>query len=376
MIIFVIFLFVAAFTLEAVFGAAPFRSIEFHITSNRKCAETGESLEIQSTITNRGKLPVNYVNIIEKLPPGAELVKSDSRAERVYDIEIGGYKPKGSLSVINNMFLMPSSRHTVTREVKFEKRGRYIFHGASLTVGDFLGIAEYTANYDTFIEAVVLPKRAENVNIPDMLSGLMGDLSVRRFIHEDPVLTIGYREYTGREPMKAISWTQSAKVGSLIVKKYDHTTELSVSVILNTECVKKNKVTLSKEQTSSIEYALSLTRSVCEYLDEKRIPYSYSTNANIYGGRRIKLSLRTGFGHDHLMSVLENLGRTGYDVTEHISETLYRASLQRTQGTAFIIITAEKSDALSMSVNRLKAIGDVYVFDASELKGGADNENE
>ena len=45
----------------------------------------------------------------------------------------------------------------------------------------------------------------------DVLSGFLGDVSVRRFIYEDPVLTTGFREYTGREPMKHISWTQSAR---------------------------------------------------------------------------------------------------------------------------------------------------------------------
>ena len=80
-------------------------------------------------------------------------------------------------------------------------------------------------------EVVVIPPRCENSNVLRTLGGFLGDISVRRFILEDPLLTVGFREYTGREPMKSISWTQSARVGRPLVKQYDHTVDATVTVL-------------------------------------------------------------------------------------------------------------------------------------------------
>ncbi len=70
-----------------------------------------------------------------------------------------------------------------------------------------------------------------------MLGGVIGDISVNRFIFEDPMLTVGFSEYTGREPMRDISWTQSARLGRMMVKNYDHTVDLSVTILLNVQSV-------------------------------------------------------------------------------------------------------------------------------------------
>ena len=56
---------------------------------------------------------------------------------------------------------------------------------------------------------------------------------MRRFILDDPSLLVGYREYTGREPMKQISWNQTAKTGRLTVRQNDHTTDRIAMVIVN-----------------------------------------------------------------------------------------------------------------------------------------------
>ena len=43
----------------------------------------------------------------------------------------------------------------------------------------------------------------------------------------------GFRDYTGREPMKQISFTATARTGRMMVKQFDHTLDVTVSVVLN-----------------------------------------------------------------------------------------------------------------------------------------------
>lgn len=363
---YIVFIFITAYALEDLLKRNA--GIGFSVKLDRKTAEADEIIELRSTITNSGRIPLNYIQVTEQLPTGnLKLHSSDLPTEKIYDLDFYGYKPEDSVSAMYHMYMRPMSAHTVTRQVSFGSRGRYVFHGAVISRGDFLGIDEITEQFDTYVEAVILPRRAEPVTLPDLMSGLIGDYSVRRFIHEDPVLTIGYREYTGREPMKAISWAQTARMGQLIVKKYDYTTDLTVSVILNTECDSHGSRVKTSSQIQNIEYAISLTRTVCEYLDERRIPYSYTTNAAIYGGRRIRLSMRSGFGTDHLDAVLENLGRTGYEITERFADTISGIHENRFSNTAFVIITAERTSDFDLFTSHLKNQLRCLVLDASEL---------
>lgn len=58
-----------------------------------------------------------------------------------------------------------------------------------------------------------------------MLGGFLGELSVNRYLYEDPILTAGYRSYTSGDPMRSIAWKQSVQGQGLMVKKWDYTTE-------------------------------------------------------------------------------------------------------------------------------------------------------
>ncbi len=63
---------------------------------------------------------------------------------------------------------------------------------------------------------------------------LLGDISVRRWIVDDPpLMTIGIREYTGNEPERYIHWPSSMKHNKLMVKNFDFTTDNSVLIALN-----------------------------------------------------------------------------------------------------------------------------------------------
>lgn len=117
--------------------------------------------------------------------------------------------------------------------VAVRERGRYVLGHPELAGGDFLGLREKTKTMEQYREIVVAPREISEPEISQVMGSFLGDLSVRRFLYEDPVLTVGFREYTGREPMKMISWKQSARRGSWMVNQYDYTTEASVMVLLN-----------------------------------------------------------------------------------------------------------------------------------------------
>lgn len=368
MLIFIVSLFIAAGILETLFEKTAFKGLRYNVKTDRKTAEINEHITVYSTIINTKKIPLNYISTSESFPGGVNIIATSSPSEKNFNN--AGFGNSGNLSatLVNQMYIKPRSSNNFTRTVAFSRRGRYIFHGCNASCGDFLGISETDLAFSTYSEVVILPARANADMMNKLSGGLIGDISVRRFIFEDPVLTIGFRDYTGREPMKAISWTQSARQNKLIVKNYDYTTELNVAVILNMQCIKSSYNAFTTEQSENMEHALCIVRSLCELLDSKNIPYSFTTNALISGGRPIRLSLKTGFGNAHLASVLETLGRASYEITEPVSKTLHYAKINTQSNRTNVVITPEVFPQLTEAVNDLKKAGNCILIDVSKLE--------
>ena len=147
----------------------------------------------------------------------------------------------GVNELILTTWMLPRQKLNINIPCSIGKRGRYFTNGMTISCGDFFGLSEMATRYDDFIEIVCLPKTADSSLALSTAGGFPGDISVNRFIFEDPVLTIGFREYTGKEPMKQISWLQSARMGKLVVKEMDHTLETSVTVVLNVETAEESE---------------------------------------------------------------------------------------------------------------------------------------
>lgn len=187
--------------------------------------------------------------------------------------------------------------------VSVSKRGRYILQNPVLFFGDFLGLKEKRKELDYFREVVIAPTHYNTDEVKQVLGKFLGEYSVRRFIYEDPVLTVGFRDYSGREPMKMISWKQSAQRQHLMVKEYDHTIEPVLSILVNVE-------TTCEDCGELFEKVYSIARSVCSNLESKGISYDFYTNAQMAGGNGDRQMVNEGLGSRHFAKVMEILGRS------------------------------------------------------------------
>ena len=183
---------------------------------------------------------------------------------------------------------------------------------------------------------------------------------MRRFIHEDPVLTAGFREYTGREPMRAISWTQSARGLGMMVKIYDHTAQPSVSVLLNADGQ-------GEDLARDLEICYSLARTVCRTLEERGIQYDFVSNAMELNTFFAVAELGDGLGQRHFEGVLERLGRSGCQASYPGERLLERSAATRSHRGRILITPGPELDD-SPALARLRELtGDnVLVLRARE----------
>lgn len=316
--------------LERLWESAAMKALRFRGGSDLLLAEQGQPVTWSGAVENHGSLPIPFVRMKEAFPIQAE-VKGDPRW-------IEGHCRVGILEwyVEEKLSLKPWQSSTRRVSFTFSRRGEYHLGGYQLSVGDLLGVRERKTEQAGSERVVVIPRRCRNRQALRALGGFLGDISVRRFILEDPILTVGFRDYTAQEPLKAISWTQSARTGTLQVKQYDHTAEQTVVLLLNME----------GGSPEELEACFRLTRTACEALEKQKISFGLRTNGSLPGPVSKLSWLPEGLGGQHLNTILYALGRADYTCYYSFRTLTEQALLHRKNQEAYILITpnSEKLD--------------------------------
>ena len=350
MIVFLIIVIALALLLQKFLFGKDLELIEADHRPDVPVAEPGEAFHVEITLKNKSRRVIPFLRL--RMNFGDGVVPSG------YDA------PEESSDVCHVEFTTwLRARQSLKRSVPVSvaARGRYVLREFYLYTGDFLGLHEQSKTCGRFREVVVAPKEIAMGRLQDMFGGFMGEISVNRFIMEDPVLTLGYREYTGREPMKMISWAQSARTGELMVKKYDYTLEPTVSVVLNVE-------TQVPEPEDLLETCFSLARTVCAMLERRGVKYSFASNAILGGAPADPGAMGEGLGQRHFTGILEHLGRATYAHNLSMQRLLEKES-QRGMAAGCILITPGGEGENVRAVNRLREAsgGNLLVLRASEV---------
>ncbi len=324
--------------------------LTFETETDRILVEPGESFCWKFTISNSKRMMVPYLKVKELVPEGLVF-------------EAGG--PLKSEALVSTLYLAGRQKAELKRKVSLSCRGRYFFRGASVEAGDFLGYQSITASYPEIREMVVKPKPSAFLELSGLLGGFLGEHAVRQGLMEDPLSIVGFREYTGREPFRAISWSQSARNRRLLVKQYENTVDFSCSVFL---IVSDDGGEGRRER---LETCFSVVRSVCEELERRRLTYDFRTNGSIAGAMGSWNRVGEGLGRGHLEAVLEGLGRMTYDRREEEAVFLERENRMLQGKRSFIVVAPERNELLESAAERLKRVSgrEVLLLCAKEMEG-------
>ena len=321
------FLALVVFTLILQFFALRrgFQNLEVSVSVSSEAIEPLEETELCMTFTNRTIFFIPYVRYVMSLPKG---IRSPKGVKVQYGLFVGEEQLKGSI------WLKPKEKLVLRIPVSAEARGRYMFHSITVDTGDFLGVKSASRSHAVEKEMVVRPKRILGGETPEVLGGFLGDRSVRRFLFEDPVLTAGFHEYTGTEPMKSISWTRTAREGKLMVRRPDFTMEPSVTVALDVSGRED-----SAEESALMETTFSLARNVLEYLDRNGVQYDFRMNGMTLGSVSSWEYVTEGCGAKHLAGILEGLGRAILRTRFPAEELVRRAVMHTGEQRGIIFVT-------------------------------------
>lgn len=302
---------------------------------SKKAVEPKEDFDIEITVENKKLFPVGFFQIMETIPKDLK-----------YRMPGNIFKTDNFIYHTSTMSLQPNE--TIIRKFKanLEKRGRYRLSEVELISGDLFALNLVQKFIECSREIIVMPEvlYPEDKLVP--YGSYYGDISVRRWIIEDPVLTLGIREYTGYEPQKNIHWPSSLKANKLMVKNYDYTTDSSALCLLNVEC---SKPCWNDVKPALIEECISLTRGVLEEFEEQNTPYGFLTN----GQNDEKDLISKNIGEVHFFGIMQSLGKIGYAARCDFENMLKEALDMVGTYTNFVIITPKILDSYVDYINLL-----------------------
>lgn len=326
-------------------GRAALRTLRCGARFAVPLADPDEHFAVETVAENPGWLPVLYLRITERLPAALHFADEGAMRGQVTRDDWRGTEYSAVL------YLMPRQRVTHTETAVLPARGRYPLRELHVSVGDFLGVDEAHTGRTVHSEIVIAPPRAAEGIVDRALGGFLGDVSVRRFLLEDPILTVGVRDYTGREPQKDIAWRQSARLGRLVVKEYDHTVEPLVTVLFNVEYTASPPV-----RAAAVERCLSLARTACELLERRHVPYRFCTNVAAASAIGPWSEIENGLGQRHFDAVRDGLGRTDGTCRQSLAALVAQEAARSEAGRGYFVVTPPLAPAQRRCLDGLRAL--------------------
>ena len=152
--------------------------------------------------------------------------------------------------------LGPRQKITRTLEFRCARRGYYRIDQAGLDVRSLLLTKKYVGSTPQATDFYVLPRLVSTQRIQIPFSQIMGNLTSRKKVYDDPFAFAGLRGYVRGDPMKYINWKATAKTGQLLVNLHESTLSQKVAVVLDLEGLGVQQADLLNEEAVRIACTL------------------------------------------------------------------------------------------------------------------------
>lgn len=303
----------------------------------------GEEGAFVETVQNNSPCMLPWLRLEFRTPDGIQV----GNQENVYS---------GAQSHYSSLFtLMPYQQIRRTHHVKFLRRGEYDLGNVTLTAGDLLGLKQFRRKYASAAPVLVYPRLLDSSELPAPVSQMLGDISVRRQLLEDPFLIRGIRAYHPGDPVRDIHWPATAKSGQVQLRVRDHTARSRMLVVLNAQCRENQwKDTIPEEYEPLIERGISMAATVCVHGLKNGLSVGFAANLSQDKSGESTVLL-PGTGAEREEELLCALARLKNTCTQPVSVLL--DSLNRFRDLDILILSCYASSAIDRSARQLRDLG-------------------
>lgn len=317
-----------------------FINFKYSRTLDRYRCFKGESIVLSAAAENKKLLPLSFVEIIEDMP-----------AQLNYEINANVRNEAGRNNHYSTMTLLPYQKIIRKYNIVCPLRGRFPFSSVKINIGDLFGLRTYSMDIENPVELLVYPPVKPLNDLIIDCRNPMGDVSVNRWIIEDPTVITGIREYTSYDPLNRIHWPSSARSGRLMVKNFDFTSNQKAVVLLNVETSKPFWMQIDSD---AIEKAITITASVCNELIHAGIAAGVCTNSDINGpdARETNFVLPS-CTNEHMTEILELLAKVTYSPHQSFEDLLSMMLPNLHSDTHYIIVTPIITEQMAETISTM-----------------------
>jgi uncharacterized protein (DUF58 family) len=279
----------------------------------------GERLRVHLRFTNRGWLPLPWLQI-------QELVPLDLKDATDYSMVLS----VGGRTIVDHVYTLHCKR-----------RGYYTIGPLALRTGDLFGFVDNAWQERTLLYLTVYPevRPLHKLGLPSRSP--FGAVASRQRLFEDPARVTGVRNYTSGDNQRNIHWKASAHEDTLLVKKFQPAIALNVMIVLD---VNRHAYPY-REEVGLSEWAIVVAASIASHLIEQRQAVGLLSNGldSVTDTPTVPLSPRNGQGH--LMNILTSLARV--EMHEHeltLAQWLPGHITNLEWGTTLIVVTPQVTE--------------------------------
>ncbi len=304
---------------------------------------TGETISVEVQLHNRSWWPIPWLRY-EEAPP-----ITLSTGSAIHQV----------------VALRPKEDVRLSYDLAGHQRGYYQIGPGILNTGDLFGFTESRGMADEPQHLTVYPRVIPLTHVELTSRAPHGTIKSRQHIFADPARISGIREYRSGDPLKAIDWKSSARVGSLQVKKYEPAVSLTTVIFLDLNAAAYTR----QLRTSASEWAIVVASSLANYLIGQRQAVGLACNGVDPLTESHGWTIPPRPGRTHLMKLLEWLARVQLDETVPLAERLPAAAVGLAWGTTVVAVTPSGDQATCTALHRLRRTGLNPVLMAIEPHG-------
>ena len=317
--------------------------VEYHrrLSSNR--VFFGEEVRMEVEVSNRKPLPLPWLQADDEIPKEVTLLKGTVSAD--YSL---------THQLLSNLFSI-NWYHKVKRHYTMQcpQRGYFTFGPTKISSGDVFGFYTRYQEIDTHDYLIVYPKMVplEKLGIPSRQP--LGEIRTRNHIFQDPVLTMGIREYQYGDSLKSIHWKSTARTGRLQTKIFESTTTIDMGIFLDVRTVQPPYQGVITEK---LELAIVVAASMASDALSKKYRVGLYVNQNNPDSPEL-IRLPPNRQPEQLKHILEALATINPMYTTPIEEVVVQESRNLPWGSTMVLITAAPTEAILSALFRMKRVG-------------------
>lgn len=320
-----------------------FAGLDYTRKLGERRAFLGETVDLTLTTVNRKLLPITWLNIVDVFP--LDLTIEGASVATNNTTNLGEFR---SFWMLN-----PFQHTTRTFTIRCDRRGFHTFGPATLTTGDGFGFFSTKGILAHRDRLIIYPHLYTVADLRLPTKNPFGEKGADTQLFEDPLRTVGIREWQSGDSQKRVHWKATARNQTLLSRVYEPSDEAQVLIFLNSATLKRHWL---GSIPALFERAISVAGSLAALAAEQRLPVGLVTNGVLPASDQ-PIRLMPGRSPDQLLRILEMLAAVSPFNTHTIEALLMKEAARLPWGATLVVVTAIVYDELLSTLLDLAAVG-------------------